>query len=489
MPSKAVRALLIGAELNPVAKAGGLADVLASLPVALNAHAQWVGVALPYYNMIPRNQLKGLKKVTTVSFKVGGSLTRVSVWKSVVPGSTVPLYLFKNNAFLSRGTPYRGASVLDPLTGKASDSRPGQRLRFLVFSHAVYHFLKSEAAPDVNIVHGQDYHTGALLHLVNKDVELEHISTVLTIHNLAVTGAGSDKVIQLLDWPHGQPFSQTQRKRKGGPRLLRLAIESSDKITTVSPQYAKEILTPEYGSGLERLLRSRRKDLTGILNGLDMDFFNPSKDKYIHHNYTASRLAGKAKNKVALQKKSKLPINADMPVIGLVHRLTSQKGLELLIALFPKLSKLPVQFVFVGTGMKKYEDAFKEAVREYPDQFYFHNKFDIEFGQQIYAGSDLFLMPSRFEPCGLSQLIAMRYGSVPIVRATGGLKNTVFEGKNGFVFNAYSSTALWKAIQRGINTYYNKPAAWKKIVQTGMQADYSWAKSAKEYMRAYTSTL
>lgn len=495
------RVLLAGAELNPIAKAGGLGDVLSALPIALQPLVDWVGVALPFYNMIPRGKLRNLKHVCTVPVALGKTTIPVSVWQSYLPQAKaaattsitsrphpIPLYLFHNPKYLSRGTPYHGQSVYDPLRDKAAESLIGQRLRFLVFSAAIHSFLQQAEAPHITAVHAHDYHTAPLLNWLAQDSALKNITRILTIHNLAVTGNVPAKYLKLFSWSVPALGSKQELQRKHGPRLLRLGLNAANAITTVSPQYAKEILTPHYGVGMNTILKKYRSHTTGILNGLDTEYFNPQTDPAIAHHYSAQRLDGKLKNKSALQRRGRLPIDSTVPVIGLVHRLTSQKGLDLLVELMPKLLQLPAQFVFVGAGQKKYEQAFTAAAKLAPDKFYFYNKFDIHFGQQTYAGSDMFLMPSQFEPCGLSQLIAMRYGSVPIVRATGGLKNTVFEGKNGFVFTTYSVTALWRSIQRAVDTYYQRPAKWSALVQRGMRADYSWHKSAKQYAKLYTSS-
>lgn len=478
--------LLVGSELTPLAKAGGLADVMGSLPKALAPWLEGVYVAIPFHEEIDRTKLRNLKKIQTVSFSIGQTTAHINVWKSLIPNSKVPLFLFESKKYLSRGRVYQGTKVFDPTTKKLAKSKEGQALRYLVFSFAVYEFIKKSNL-EIDIVHGQDYHTAPLLALVKNNPTMQHTQRVLTIHNLGVLGTTAIKYLRLFPWNIDKIFTKDELKRTGGPRLIRLAIDSASSITTVSPQYAKEILTPQYGSQLDALLRKRRKDIVGLLNGIDTDLFDPAKDKFIVQNYSYATFAQKAKNKVALQREFGLPVNSKVPLIGLASRLSSQKGLELFIDLLPRLAELPAQFVFKGTGPALYTKAFFRAQKKYPDQFFFHNIFDVPYAQKIYAASDMFLMPSKFEPCGLGQIIAMRYGSVPIVRATGGLKDTVHNNKNGFTFQAFTSAALWRALNHALDVYYQKPTQWERMIKAGMTADHSWTRSAKSYVKLYKS--
>lgn len=489
IPSKLpIRVLFVGAELTPLAKAGGLGDVLGSLPKAIANQVDSVCMAIPFHQEIPRSRLKTLHMVYRVSVQVGKTSVPVTVWQSVVPGTTIPLYLFHNSAYLSRGRIYQGTSVHDPTTRRLAKSKPGQILRYLVFSFAVYEFIKRYRS-DVTIVHGHDYHIAGLLALVAHDKNLQHIKRLLTIHNLGVVGAGPQKYLRLFSWKPQVLFGAREFSQRRGARLLHLGIQNATVVNTVSPQYAKEILTPQYGNSLDQLLRKKHKRILGILNGIDTTLFNPATDSNIAAHYTYTTLTKKAKNKTWLQKHCGLPVNPDIPLIGLASRLSKQKGLELLIELLPKLATLPAQFVFTGAGDPVYASAFTKAQQQFPRQLYFHNQFDVKFAQYIYAGSDMFLMPSLFEPCGLSQIIAMRYGSVPIVRATGGLKDTVHNTYNGFTFTRYSSQALWRALVKAMNTYYTAPQRWSRLIRHGMTEDYSWDRSAKRYIQLYKNLL
>ncbi|MFH1426942.1 MAG: glycogen/starch synthase, partial [Patescibacteria group bacterium] len=280
-------------------------------------------------------------------------------------------------------------------------------------------------------------------------------------------------------------------------------ILSADKITTVSPTYAKEILKPELGVGLDNILRKRKRNLSGILNGLDIDLFNPATDGNLKVNYSiegekpASVLLrrSKAKNKTWLQKKVGLPVDENKALVGFVSRMVWQKGIDLISEEVVKNSDC--QFIILGTGEERYHQHLRKLAKKYPDKFSAQIKFSVEIAQQIYGASDIFLVPSRYEPCGLTQMIAMRYGSVPVARATGGLKDTVFNlsgvkcqmsnvgGANGFVFKKFESKELEKTLQCALNIYYNKPKKWLKLQKNGMKKDFSWKKSAKEYAKLY----
>ena len=258
-------------------------------------------------------------------------------------------------------------------------------------------------------------------------------------------------------------------------------VLTASLVNTVSQTYAEEITTSFYGAGLEKIIRKRKEDLSGILNGIDINFFNPATDKYIKKNYTTKSLNKKTDNKTDLQKKLGLPVNKNIPLIGLVSRLTWQKGIDLITARF---ARFKAQFVFLGTGAKEYEKHLEQLAKKFPKQFSAQIKFDIGLAQEIYAGSDIFLMPSRFEPCGLGQMIAMRYGTIPVVRSTGGLADTV-DKTVGFNFKNVSKTELFNSLKDALDIYYENPRKWKEMQKNCMQRDFSWDKSAKEYVGLY----
>lgn len=481
------KVLFVAAEMTPLAKTGGLGDVIGALPKALKLYTESVTVALPFHSVIPRNQLHNLKKIDTVIVQVAGSATPVSVWQAT--SGQINLLLFKQTDFLSRGAIYDGQSVFNPLTGKlAVKNNVGQGLRYLFFSYAVAAYLENHARR-YTIVHVHDFHIAPLIALIHHNPALKHLKTILTIHNLAYTGPLSPVYWQMFEPSLHHLFSTAERRRPTGPRMLSLGIQLADYISTVSPQYAKEILTPEYGNDFELILQERRRKLYSILNGIDIDRFNPAKDPVVYKNFSLHTLERRSENKRFLQRRCHLPLNQKVPIIGFVARLTSQKGINLILNILPELSALPAQFVVCGDGPTHYMKAFQEIAELHPHQWHFHNKFDTIFSQYVYAGADIFLMPSRHEPCGLAQLIAMRYGSVPVVRATGGLKDTVQDNVNGFSFTKYSGSAMLSALQRAIRVYTNQPKRWRTLMHNGMAGDYSWNVSAKIYADLYTNLL
>jgi len=262
-------------------------------------------------------------------------------------------------------------------------------------------------------------------------------------------------------------------------------ILNADLINTVSPTYSREILTEEYGAGLEKILNKRKKQLYGILNGIDTDFFNPAADNLISQKYSIKNLNDKTANKLALQKQLGLPMDKNTALVGLVTRFVQQKGVELITENF---SKLNCQFIFLGTGEKKYEDALLVLAKKFPKQFSAQIKFDEKLAHEIYAASDIFLVPSRFEPCGLTQMIAMRYGGVPVARATGGLADTV-NNKVGFIFNNFSTSEFYKTLNLALKIYYEKPKTWRQLQMNGLKQDFSWNKSAREYLKLYKKLI
>ncbi|MBT4648883.1 glycogen synthase, partial [bacterium] len=363
--------------------------------------------------------------------------------------------------------------------------------RFTFFSKAVVEMVKEfKWRPDV--IHCHDWHTALLPTFVDEynleDTHFDNIRTLFTIHNLANQGVTGLDIVDYGSMDHRlTPALMEDYYDKDGHKIdsMKVGILSADYINTVSPNYAKEILTKEYGAGLEKYLLRRKNHLAGIVNGLDLKLFDPAKDKLIKKRYTLKTIVqGKQSNKEYLQKTSKLPVE-DKPVFGLVTRLVKQKGLDILLpALESIVKKHDIQVVILGTGYDKYEDGFKELAKKYPEKVRADITFSLKLAQQIYAGSDFFLMPSRFEPCGLGQMIAMRYGTIPIVRQTGGLKDTVNNNKTGVVFKKYTQIEMRKALERSIRIYNNK-TKFKKIRAAGMREDFSWNRSAKDYIKLY----
>ena len=440
-----LKILIAAAEITPIAKVGGLGDVIGALPKALNKLNLDVRLIMPFYGLIDKDKYK-LKPIKQ-NIKVGGAL--INLWQTNLPGSTVPLYLIEHGFFKNK-----------EIYSTALADGPTDIEKFTFFSRAILESIKTiDFKPD--IIHLNDWHTAPVASLMKTDQFFKSTKTLLTIHNLA-----------------NQGITKTKNHLAEG-------ILNSDLINTVSPTYAKEILTKECGAGLEKILTKKRKKLYGILNGIDTDFFNPQTDELIKFNYSSESFEKKNANKKELQKQLSLPQDKNMALAGLVTRFVWQKGVELITE---KFSKLNCQFVFLGTGEKKHEDALLDLAKKYPRQFSAQIKFDEQLAHQIYAASDIFLVPSRFEPCGLTQMIAMRYGSIPIVRATGGLADTVND-KNGFTFKKYSDEELYKTIDEALTIFYKNKKVWRRLETNGMRQNFSWKKSAGEYLKLYKKLI
>ncbi|PIP24357.1 MAG: starch synthase, partial [Candidatus Nealsonbacteria bacterium CG23_combo_of_CG06-09_8_20_14_all_37_18] len=342
--------------------------------------------------------------------------------------------------------------------------------RFLFLSAAAIEVAK---ILKIDILHCHDWHTAIVATLPKN----KNIKTLLTIHNLQYQGIYPSEIVNKL---LGTNFS-------GEVNCLKEGILNADFINTVSPNYAKEILTSEYGYGLENFLKQRKNNLIGILNGIDTEEFNPKTDKNLKANYSLLDIEKKEENKIYLQKKYFKETNPNIPVLGMVSRLASQKGIDLIKEIFPLLMKENLQFILLGTGAREYEVFFEEKKKEFPQKFWTKIGFDDNLARQIYAGADIFLIPSLFEPCGLGQLIAMRYGTLPIARLVGGLKNTVTK-ETGFLFKNYNEQEFLQVIKKALRVYKNKKI-WEKLQKNGMKNDFSWEKSAKEYLKIYKKLM
>ena len=471
MAKRKINVLYISAECFPLAKVGGLADVIGSLPKSLQKNKNInINICLPLYQ-----QLLNLRKKETIISSLNIYNQKIDIYKTKLPLSNVNIFLFYNKKWLSQGPIY-----LKPHT-HSSDSN---QERFAFFNLAVIEFLKKiKSAP--NIVHCHDWHTGLIPYLIKKEPKLIKIKTVFTIHNIANQG--------IWEVAKAKKMNISIPKTNGNfINFIETGIRYTDFITTVSPTYAKEILTKKYGYNLTPLLNKRKNKLVGILNGIDNDEFNPVTDKKIFYNYNIKKISVKKLNKTKLQKLSGLPIEPKNLLLGVVTRLYEQKGMDWLAEIIPHLQNLKIQIILLGTGDKLLEKKFKLLEKKYPKTLHAQIDFNIKLAQQIYAGSDAFLVPSRFEPCGLTQMIAMRYGAIPIVRATGGLKDSVKPYKkykkairgNGFVFTDENSTALLRGIENAIKIYHNKNI-WKQLQENCMQQNFSWETSAKKYISLY----
>ncbi len=481
-----LKVLFVAAELAPLAKVGGLADVAGSLPKALKKLGVDIRIAIPKYKIIDPQKypMKRIARKIKVFFE--GREEFFDLYFTFLPKTKIPVYLVNHPKYLGGDGIYYSKDALP--TGTATEAH-----RFIFFTKAVSEILKPlKWEPD--IFHCHDWH-GALPLLV--EIKNREYRTLLTIHNFAYQGSyDMDSVLKMLnltekDWP-----TFKTRDQWGNFNSLQQGILNADLINTVSPTYAKEILTKEYGCGLEETLKERKKDLFGILNGIDTDVFNPETDPKIFTNYNLSTLNFKALNKIHLQKISKLSINSQIPLLGLISRLAEQKGIDLIIEIFEKMMQLDLQFILLGVGDPNIERILKEKAKRYSQKFSLHLKFDAELAQQIYAGSDIFLMPSRFEPCGLGQMISMRYGTIPLVRETGGLSDTVtptfsnsqLKVGTGFVFKEYKANELLKTIKKASKIYQNKKV-WLKLMTNAMKQDFSWHVSAKKYLQLYKKLI
>ena len=478
-----MKILFAASEVAPFAKTGGLADVAGSLPQALAALGHDVRVVLPRYRQIDRERF-GLRHAATLHVPLASWKERCDILEGRL-GKDVTAYFINKDIYYDRpglyGTPQ----------GDYTDNAE----RFIFFSRALPELCRVlDFTPD--IIHCNDWQTGLVPLYVNRlaaDVpQLSRARTVFTIHNLGYQGVfwHWDMGLTGLGW---EVFTPQGIEFWGHMNLLKAGIVYGDIITTVSTTYAREIQTPEYGHGLDGVLRSRSDDLVGIVNGIDYAEWDPARDAAIPQTYSAARLGGKAVCKEALQTELGLPQEA-MPLLGLVTRLTDQKGLDILMDALPPLLARQVQLVILGNGDERYHRLLTEMAGRYPDRMRVLLRYDDVLARKIYAGSDLFLMPSRYEPCGLGQMHALRYGAVPVVRRTGGLADTVISyhprtGQGtGFLFNAYTGVALAACVRRAL-TVYQDPKQWKLIVQAGMKVDFSWTHSAREYEKVYRKAL
>ncbi len=478
---KKLKVLIAASECAPFVKVGGLADVVGSLPKALEKINVDVRVVIPYYKEVQSSKFK--VQSCNSKFKVKfGRAEEVGVYESRLPGSEVPIYFLENQKYLSGGGVYFSK---DAFVSSQEEIR-----RFAFFSKAVVEFIKvSERKPDV--VHCNDWHTGLVPGLI-KSSKLGHSATVFTIHNLANQGFAELSILKNLN--SITPESELIRwdAEDDNLDLMLQGVTAADVVSTVSPSYAKEILTPEFGEGLHQVLKAREARLFGILNGIDYQIWNPEMDQKIEFNYGLKEgPAGKVGNKIYLQKELGLTVNPEVPLIGVVTRLAEQKGIDILLEALKGILAFGAQLVILGVGDPKIEKELRiknEELRE-KGSFKAIIRFDEELAHRIYAASDLFLMPSKFEPCGLVQIIAMRYGALPIVRETGGLKDTVEDAKTGFVFREYSAEALLEVVERAAGRFGVENIEFRQMISRAMQADFSWERSAGEYLQLYQRAL
>lgn len=475
-----LKVLYVASEAVPFVKTGGLADVAGSLPKELKKNGVDVRVVIPKYSGIKETYRNNMKHVADGEISVAWRKKYLGIDRYDLNG--VPFYFIDNQEYFYREGYY---------------GYPDDVERFAFFCKAVLAMLpKIDFWPDV--IHLNDWQTGLISVYLklnyNDDDKYKNIKTVYTIHNLKYQGRfwkGYLPDVLGLDWKY---FNNGDLEYFDDINFMKGAIVYSDKITTVSRTYAKEIQDPYFGEGLEGMLQKRSADLSGIVNGLDYDEYDPEKDKFIPYKYNVeTAIEYKGSNKEELQKKLGLPVSRSVPMLAMVTRLVEAKGLDLVTRIMDELLEYEdVQFVLLGTGDRRYEDWFKGLVWRYPKKVSSNIYFNNELAHQIYAAADVFLMPSQYEPCGIGQLIALRYGTIPVVRATGGLKDTVEAYNNytnlgnGFSFNNYNAHELLFSIKRAIDSVGDFGKR-EKIIENAMTADYSWNESAKQYKELYSS--
>jgi starch synthase len=475
-----LKVLFVASEVAPFRKTGGLADVAGALPKALRKRGMDVRVVMPLYAGMSWTELELLDGHLNVPMYFG--LARGAVRRGRLPGSDVPIYFLEYNRFFDR--PY--------LYGPPGQAYPDNLERFTFLSRGALELCTALGfQPDV--VHANDWQTGlipAYLNTVEWGRPLHAAASVFTIHNLAYQGNfdGGAMFITGLGREHFRP---SEFEHFGDLNLMKAAVVHSTLLSTVSPSYAEEIRTPAYGFGLDGVLSARRADLRGILNGIDFDEWNPAADPDLAQRFDAEHLEGKAVCKAALQREVGLPVLADVPVYGVIGRLTPQKGFDVLAHALQKLLAWDLQIVLLGSGDPEAERYFAALAYQRGDKFRAYIGFDDGLAHRIEAGSDFFLMPSRFEPCGLNQMYSLRYGTLPVVRATGGLRDTVQNydeataGGTGFKFDDLTAQALLNTIGWAQSTYFDRPGHIARMRRTAMARDFSWERVAGDYEQLY----
>ncbi|MBC7333193.1 MAG: glycogen synthase GlgA [Actinobacteria bacterium] len=482
-------------EAVPFSKTGGLGDVVGALPAFLKKQGVECIVIMPYCKRIFEKsgnwEFSLIKKDIDISFNWGQKeVFDVLSSEVIFPGNnSVTYYFIKNDKFFDR----------ENLYGVSEKDYEDNDRRFSFFSKSILYLLKS-INYRAEVIHLNDYHCGLtpvfLRHFKRNSISNESFfgstGSVFTIHNLAYQGIYERNILTYCELGD-QYFNIDALEYYGKVNFMKGGILFSEKVTTVSPTYAKEILRPEYGYGLDGVLRTREKDLVGIINGLDYSVWNPETDRKIKSNYSVGNLGGKRDCKIHLVKKMFGLEKVSKPVLGVVSRLSEQKGIDLVVDILDVLMQEDIYLVTLGSGDERYTKMLIESEKRYTDRMRVNVKYDDELARMIYAGSDIFLMPSRYEPCGLSQLISLKYGTVPVVRDTGGLSDTVKDinnegditkGGTGFKFKDFAGSDFLNAISRALS-FYRKKDLWERIIENGMRSDFSWENSASKYKRLY----
>ncbi len=483
--------LFLSSEIVPFAKTGGLADVSYSLPQAIKELGHEIRVMMPKYGFISERKygIHEIIRLREMDIPVGDKLQKGNAKASFIVGQKVKVqvYFLENEFYYNRDGIY--------VDSKTKTDYPDNDERFIFFCKGVIEMLKRLGwVPD--IIHCNDWQTALipvyLKTIYKNDPFFSKIKTVLTIHNIGYQGIFPKESFLKSGLPE-EIFPQIEHN--GNFNFLKAGILYADVITTVSPTYAKEIISDdEFGAGLSDVLKKRKKDVYGILNGVDYSIWSPESDKFIPVPYNIQTIESKYENKKALLRYFDLPYNEDVPVVAQISRLVEQKGFDLIAEVIDDMMKLDIQYIVLGTGEPKYEEMLAKIKKKYPKKVGVHIGFSEELAHLIEAGADIFLMPSRYEPCGLNQMYSLRYGTVPVVRKVGGLADTVEEfnpktGKGtGFLFEKYSGQEMLKALKKAITVYKNRKV-WLKLMKNGMVKDFSWNASAKEYVKLYAKLL
>lgn len=490
--SKPLNILFVTSEAEPFAKTGGLADVSGALPQIIKELGHEIRIMMPRYSAISDRKFKlhDVIRLREISIQIGKETKTGHVNSSFISSlkAKVQVYFFANTEYYNRAGLYTNPD--------SKKDYPDNDVRFIFFCRGVLETLKKLGwQPD--IIHCNDWQTAlipAYLKTIYKDDPFfKNVKTVFTIHNLGYQGSFPAASFEKTGLPDAE-FNPDGLEFYGNLNFMKAGLVYSDVITTVSEKYAEEITSSEeYGAGLEGVLKKRKKELYGIINGIDYNLWNPETDPHIDQRYDLKSLEGKEQNKIALCKQFGLEYQEGVPVIGCITRLVDQKGIDLIKEIADDMMKLDIQFVMIGMGEKRYHEYFESLRKKYPKKAGIIFGMDEEIAHKIEAGSDMYLMPSRYEPCGLNQLYSLKYGTVPIVRATGGLDDTIHDvtgGGNGtgFKFKKYDSKELLKTIQRAVKIYKDQKT-WQKIMRNGMGKDFSWESSAKKYINLYRGLL
>lgn len=476
-----MKIMFVAAEGAPFAKTGGLGDVIGALPKSLVKNGHEVSVILPYYDVVDQAFGHQVEDVLYFYTQVGWRRQYVGIKRLVK--DKVTFYFIDNQAYFFRGRIY-------------GDWDDGERFAYFQLA-AIEAMEKIGVIPD--ILHVHDYHTAMIPFLLKEKYHwiqaYQAIRTVFTIHNIAFQGQFDAGMLDDLFGVGMERYEDGTLRWHDGLNWMKAAVLYADRVTTVSPSYAHEIQTPAFGKGLDQVMRMEAGKLSGIVNGIDTDLFNPARDPHLPAPFSAEDLSGKAATKQALQERLGLPVRADVPLIGMVSRLTDQKGFQLVLEELSHILQQDVQLVLLGTGDPDYEAAFAWFAKAYPEKLSANITFDLTLAQHIYGACDLFLMPSAFEPCGLSQMMAMRYGAIPIVHEIGGLKDTVApynayeKTGTGFGFDQFSGFWLTQTLLFALNIYHNHKEDWQTIQQNAMTKDFSWDTASLAYLDLYKSLL